>query len=84
MALIMPVMVISTVTILVMVPFYIDGLSYPLDWFIKAMVATLKGMSEVNAAFLGIGIGVLAALDMGEPCSKAATAFTKCGSMICH
>ncbi|MFQ1017434.1 PTS fructose transporter subunit IIC [Gilliamella sp. BG7] len=73
---IMPVMIIPTVTILVMAPLYIYGLSYPLDWFVKVMVATLKGMSEVNAAFLGIGIGVLAALDMGGPCSKAATAFT--------
>ncbi|WP_085247971.1 PTS fructose transporter subunit IIC [Gilliamella mensalis] len=73
---VMPVMIIPTVTILVMAPLYIYGLSYPLDWFVKAMVATLKGMSEVNAAFLGIGIGILAALDMGGPCSKAATAFT--------
>jgi fructose PTS system EIIBC or EIIC component len=73
---IMPVMIIPTVTILVMAPLYIYGLSYPLDWFVKVMVATLKGMSEVNAAFLGIGIGVLASLDMGGPCSKAATAFT--------
>ncbi|OCG19326.1 PTS fructose transporter subunit IIC [Gilliamella sp. App4-10] len=73
---IMPVMIIPTVTILVMAPLYIYGLSYPLDWFVKAMVATLQGMSEVNAAFLGIGIGILAALDMGGPCSKAATAFT--------
>lgn len=73
---VMPVMIIPTVTLLVMAPIYIYGLSYPLDWFVKAMVETLKGMSEVNAAFLGIGIGVLAALDMGGPCSKAATAFT--------
>lgn len=73
---VMPVMIIPTVTLLVMAPIYIYGLSYPLDWFVKAMVATLKGMSEVNAAFLGIGIGILAALDMGGPCSKAATAFT--------
>ncbi|PXZ04247.1 hypothetical protein [Gilliamella apicola] len=40
------------------------------------MVKTLKVMSEVNAAFLGIGISVLAAIDMGGPCSKAATVFT--------
>ncbi|OTQ75528.1 MULTISPECIES: PTS fructose transporter subunit IIC [unclassified Gilliamella] len=73
---VMPVMIIPTVTLLIMAPIYIYGLSYPLDWFVKAMVETLKGMSEVNAAFLGIGIGVLAALDMGGPCSKAATAFT--------
>ncbi|WP_294844840.1 PTS fructose transporter subunit IIC [uncultured Gilliamella sp.] len=73
---VMPVMIIPTVTLLVMAPIYIYGLSYPLDWFVKAMVETLKGMSEVNAAFLGIGIGILAALDMGGPCSKAATAFT--------
>ena len=73
---VMPVMIIPTVTLLVMAPIYIYGLSYPLDWFVKAMVETLKGMSQVNAAFLGIGIGVLAALDMGGPCSKAATAFT--------
>ncbi|MCX8662574.1 PTS fructose transporter subunit IIC [Gilliamella sp. B2911] len=73
---VMPVMIIPTVTLLVMAPIYIYGLSYPLDWFVKAMVETLKGMSEFNAAFLGIGIGVLAALDMGGPCSKAATAFT--------
>lgn len=73
---VMPVMIIPTVTLLIMAPIYIYGLSYPLDWFVKAMVETLKGMSEVNAAFLGMGIGVLAALDMGGPCSKAATAFT--------
>ena len=73
---VMPVMIIPTVTLLIMAPIYIYVLSYPLDWFVKAMVETLKGMSEVNAAFLGIGIGVLAALDMGGPCSKAATAFT--------
>ncbi len=73
---VMPVMIIPTVTLLIMAPIYIYILSYPLDWFVKAMVETLKGMSEVNAAFLGIGIGVLAALDMGGPCSKAATAFT--------
>ena len=73
---VMPVMIIPTVTLLIMAPIYIYGLSYPLDWFVKAMVETLKGMSEVKAAFLGIGIGVLAALDMGGPCSKAATAFT--------
>ncbi|OCG07994.1 PTS fructose transporter subunit IIABC [Gilliamella sp. wkB178] len=73
---VMPVMIIPTVTLLVMAPIYIYGLSYPLDWFVKAMVATLKGLSNVNAALLGVGIGVLAALDMGGPCSKAATAFT--------
>jgi len=73
---VMPVMIIPTVTLLIMAPIYIYILSYPLDWFVKAMVETLKDMSEVNAAFLGIGIGVLAALDMGGPCSKAATAFT--------
>ncbi|OCG69571.1 PTS fructose transporter subunit IIABC [Gilliamella sp. Nev5-1] len=73
---VMPVMIIPTVTLLVMAPIYIYVLSYPLEWFVKAMVAALKGMSEVNAAFLGIGIGILAALDMGGPCSKAATAFT--------
>ena len=73
---VMPVMIIPTVTLLVMAPIYIYGLSYPLDWFVKAMVLALNGMSDVNAAFLGIGIGVLAALDMGGPCSKAATAFT--------
>jgi fructose PTS system EIIBC or EIIC component len=73
---VMPVMIIPTVTLLVMAPIYIYVLSYPLEWFVKAMVAALKGMSEVNAGFLGIGIGILAALDMGGPCSKAATAFT--------
>ena len=73
---VMPVMIIPTVTLLIMAPIYIYILSYPLDWFVKAMVETLKDMSEVNAAVLGIGIGVLAALDMGGPCSKAATAFT--------
>lgn len=73
---VMPVMIIPTVTLLVMAPIYIYGLSYPIDWFVKAMVATLKGLSGVNAAALGVGIGVLAALDMGGPCSKAATAFT--------
>ncbi|OCG02961.1 PTS fructose transporter subunit IIC [Gilliamella sp. wkB112] len=73
---VMPVMIIPTVTLLVMAPIYIYGLSYPLDWFVKAMVETLKGLSSVNAALLGVGIGVLAALDMGGPCSKAATAFT--------
>ena len=73
---VMPVMIIPTVTLLIMAPIYIYILSYPLDWFVKVMVETLKDMSEVNAAVLGIGIGVLAALDMGGPCSKAATAFT--------
>jgi fructose PTS system EIIBC or EIIC component len=73
---VMPVMIIPTVTLLVMAPIYIYVLSYPLEWFVKAMVVALKGMSEVNAGFLGIGIGILAALDMGGPCSKAATAFT--------
>lgn len=73
---VMPVMIIPTVTLLVMAPIYIYGLSYPIDWFVKAMVAALQGLSGVNAAALGIGIGILAALDMGGPCSKAATAFT--------
>lgn len=73
---IMPVMIIPTVTLLVMAPIYIYILSYPIDWFVKAMVVALTGLSGVNAAALGIGIGILAALDMGGPCSKAATAFT--------
>lgn len=73
---VMPVMIIPTVTLLVMAPIYIYGLSYPLVWFVKLMVETLNGLSGMNAALLGVGIGVLAALDMGGPCSKAATAFT--------
>lgn len=73
---VMPVMIIPTVTLLVMAPIYIYGLSYPIDWLVKLMVSALQGLSGVNAAALGIGIGILAALDMGGPCSKAATAFT--------
>lgn len=73
---IMPIMIIPTVTLLIMAPIYIYGLSYPIDWFVKSLVSALQGLSGVNAAVLGMGIGVLAALDMGGPCSKAATAFT--------
>lgn len=73
---VMPVMIIPTITLLVMAPIYIYGLSYPLVWFVKLMVETLNGLSGMNAALLGVGIGILAALDMGGPCSKAATAFT--------
>ncbi len=73
---IMPTMIVPLVTVLVVGLFYIYFLIYPLNWFVAMMVAVLNSLNGVGVVALGVGIGVLAALDMGGPCSKAATAFT--------
>ncbi|RDU22497.1 PTS fructose transporter subunit IIC [Anaerosacchariphilus polymeriproducens] len=72
----MPTFLVPLFTTLIIGVGYIYLLVYPLNGFVQLMVQTLTGLSGVNAALLGIGIGILAAADMGGPCSKAATAFT--------
>lgn len=73
---IMPTMLVPLLVTFVIGIVYVYILVYPLNGFVQLMVNTLKGLSGVNAAVLGIGIGVMAAIDMGGPSSKAATAFT--------
>ena len=73
---IMPTMLVPLLTALVVGIFYIYVLIYPLNGLVGVMVMALKGLSGVNAAALGLGIGIMAAIDMGGPSSKAATAFT--------
>lgn len=72
----MPTFLVPLFTTLIIGILYVYTLVYPLNGFVQLMVQALAGLSGVNAALLGIGIGVLAAADMGGPCSKAATAFT--------
>lgn len=72
----MPTFLVPLFTTLIIGLIYVYLLVYPLNGFVQLMVQALAGLSGVNAALLGIGIGVLAAADMGGPCSKAATAFT--------
>ncbi len=73
---IMPIFLIPLFVTLVVGIVYIYIMVYPLDWFTQTMVSALRGLSGINAAILGIGIGIMAAIDMGGPSSKAATAFT--------
>ena len=72
----MPTFFIPVVTTTVIGIVYVYALVYPLNGFVQIMVTALNGLSGANVAILGIAIGILAALDMGGPCSKAATAFT--------
>lgn len=72
----MPTFLVPLFTTLIIGLVYVYILVYPLNGFVQLMVRGLTGLSGINAALLGIGIGVLAAADMGGPCSKAATAFT--------
>lgn len=72
----MPTFLVPLFTTLIIGVAYVYLLVYPLNGFVQLMVHTLTGLSGTNAALLGIGIGILAAADMGGPCSKAATAFT--------
>lgn len=73
---VMPTMIVPLIATLIVGIGYAYILIYPLDAFVKLMVSVLSSLNGFGAAALGIGIGVLAALDMGGPCSKAATAFT--------
>lgn len=51
-------------------------LIHPLNGFVQMIVERLNGFSGKQAIVLGLVIGLLASLDMGGMCSKAATAFT--------
>ncbi len=72
----MPTFFIPVITTTVLGLVYVYVLVHPLNGFVQVMVGLLNGLSDTNIALLGVAIGILAAVDMGGPCSKAATAFT--------
>lgn len=73
---VMPLMIMPTVTALVIGSFYAYVLAYPLVQLTELLKAILNGMNAYGAGALGIAIGIMAAIDMGGPASKAATGFT--------
>lgn len=73
---VMPILIIPLVATFAIGVVYVYVLSLPLAGFVVIMTQVLSSLNGVSAAFLGIGIGVMAAIDMGGPSSKAATAFT--------
>lgn len=72
----MPTFFIPVLTTTVIGLIYVYVLAYPLNAFVQLMVALLSNLNGTSVMILGVAIGILAALDMGGPCSKAATAFT--------
>lgn len=73
---IMPLIIIPVIATFTVGVFYTYVLAKPLSMFVVIMTQVLTSLNGVSAALLGIGIGVMAAIDMGGPSSKAATAFT--------
>lgn len=73
---IMPLMIIPFLTTLIIGVFYVYVLAYPLTQIVVLMTSFLNNMNTLGAGALGIAIGIMAAIDMGGPSSKAATAFT--------
>jgi len=73
---VMPLLIIPLVTTFAMGILYAYVLAWPLSQIVVIMANILNGMSGFGVAVLGISIGIMAAIDMGGPASKAATAFT--------
>lgn len=73
---VMPLLIIPVVTTLFIGLVYAYLLAYPLTQLVILLTNILNSMNGVGAGFLGIAIGIMAAIDMGGPASKAATAFT--------
>jgi PTS system fructose-specific IIC component len=73
---VMPLLIIPLVTTFAMGILYAYVLAWPLSQIVVIMADILNGMSGFGVAVLGISIGIMAAIDMGGPASKAATAFT--------
>jgi len=73
---VMPLIIIPVVTTFTIGVFYVYVLAKPLALLVVLLTKLLTSMNGVSSAVLGIGIGVMAAIDMGGPASKAATAFT--------
>lgn len=73
---VMPILIMPLLATLCIGIIYVHILSVPLAAFVVLMTTVLSNLNGVSAAALGLGIGIMAAIDMGGPSSKAATAFT--------
>ncbi len=73
---VMPLLIIPVIATFVIGIFYAYILAYPLSQLVVIMTNILNSMNSMGAVALGIAIGIMAAIDMGGPSSKAATAFT--------
>ena len=73
---IMPVLVLPLLSSLIvgLVMLYVIGT--PVSWLNQELVKGLQGLQGVNAALLGLIIGLMMAFDMGGPVNKAAYAFS--------
>ncbi len=73
---IMPVLVLPLLGSLIvgLIMLYVVGV--PVSLLNQALINGLKGLQGVNAAFLGLLIGLMMAFDMGGPVNKAAYAFS--------
>ncbi|HLI06006.1 MAG TPA: PTS fructose-like transporter subunit IIB [Ktedonobacteraceae bacterium] len=72
---IMPVLVLPVLGSLIVGLIMIFVVSVPVSFLNQALIGWLKGLQGVNAAILGLIIGLMMAFDMGGPVNKAAYAF---------
>jgi PTS system fructose-specific IIC component/fructose-specific PTS system IIC-like component len=73
---VMPLLIIPLLTTFVVGIFYVYVLAWPISELVVILTQILNSMNGAGAVVLGLAIGVMAAIDMGGPSSKAATAFT--------
>lgn len=71
----MPILVLPLLSTLFVGLLMIYVIGKPVSAINTAMVNWLQGMSETNAAFMGLILGLMMAFDMGGPVNKAAYAF---------
>lgn len=71
----MPVLIIPLISTLVVGGLMVVVIGQPIKALMDAMTAWLKGLTGINAALLGIILGLMMAFDMGGPVNKVAYTF---------
>jgi len=73
---IMPVLVLPLLGSIIVGILMIYVVGIPVSYLNQALINGLKGLQGINAALLGLIIGLMMAFDMGGPVNKAAYAFS--------
>lgn len=71
----MPVLIIPLISTFVVGGLMVVVIGQPVKALMDAMTAWLKGLTGINAALLGIILGLMMAFDMGGPVNKVAYTF---------